>query len=202
MRRRAGGFTLTELLVAGSIMLTLLTALGALFVSSSRAYEANRATSSAAGQLRSAVHALQYDISMAGFVGLDDGAAERQIGTPLSVTLTNDGAASDGTWAVTEITSRYVETRFAQGTPAVREVSYRVRNGLLERREDSERAFVGIADGILELRLVRYRREGTSTAAPTASIPTDVTGLDLRVVYRHGTAERAEDLSIPLLNRP
>lgn len=202
MRRRAGGFTLTELLVASSVMLTLLAALGALFVSSSRAYETNRATSSVAGQLRSAIHALQYDVSMAGFPGLDDGAAGRHVGTPLRVTLASAGPSGDASWTVTEITSRYVETRFGQGTPAVRDVSYRVHDGTLERREDADGPFVGIADGILDMRLVRYRREGTSTAAPTASIPPDLTGLDLRIVYRQGTAERAEDVSVPLLNRP
>ena len=202
MRRRAGGFTLVELLVASSVLMTMLAALGALFVSSSRAYEGNRAASAAAGQLRSAIHALQYDVSMAGFVGLDAGAPDREVGAPMTVTLAGSGAAPDASRAIAEIAVRYVETRYAQGAPAVREVAYRVREGALERREATDGAYVAIADGIVELRLVRYRRQGTSTAAPSASVPADLTGLDLRVVYRHGTAERAEDLSVSLLNRP
>lgn len=201
MRRRAGGFSLVELLVASSVLMTLLAALGALFVSSSRGYESNRAATSAAGQLRSAVQALQYDVSMAGFRGLDGDAAEREIATPLAVTLAGSDADADASWAIAEIVSRYVETRYVQGAPVVREVTFRVHDGVLERRERAGGAFVGIANDIIDLRLVRYRRVGTSTAAPSVAVPADVTGLDLRIVYRHGTAERAEDVSVSLLNR-
>jgi prepilin-type N-terminal cleavage/methylation domain-containing protein len=202
MRRRADGFTLVELLVASSVLVALLAALGSLFVSSSRAYESNRGASSAAANLRSAVHALRYDVSMAGFRGLDGDAAEREIVTPLVVTLAGADVTNDSSWPIAEITARFVETRYTQGAPTVREVTYRVRNGALERREGADGAYVVIAAGIVDLRLVRYRREGTTTAAPSAAVPADLTGLDLRIVYRHGTAERAEDLSVSLLNRP
>jgi prepilin-type N-terminal cleavage/methylation domain-containing protein len=202
MRRRAEGFTLVELLVASSVLVALLAALGSLFVSSSRAYESNRGASSAAANLRSAVHALRYDVSMAGFRGLDGDAAEREIVTPLVVTLAGADVTNDSSWPIAEITARFVETRYTQGAPTVREVTYRVRNGALERREGADGAYVVIAAGIVDLRLVRYRRDGTTTAAPSAAVPADLTGLDLRIVYRHGTAERAEDLSVSLLNRP
>jgi len=148
MRRRAEGFTLVELLVASSVLVALLAALGSLFVSSSRAYESNRGASSAAANLRSAVHALRYDVSMAGFRGLDGDAAEREIVTPLVVTLAGADVTNDSSWPIAEITARFVETRYTQGAPTVREVTYRVRNGALERREGADGAYVVIAAGI------------------------------------------------------
>src|SRR5690554_2305197 len=69
MKRGNAGFTLVELLISAAILMILLAVLGAMFSSTRRAYETNREVTASAGQLRSAVNAIQNDLAAAGFVG-------------------------------------------------------------------------------------------------------------------------------------
>src|SRR5690606_11571845 len=101
-----------------------------------------------AGQLRSAVQAIQYDVGLAGFCGV---ASACDLGTPLAVVTADKG----GDRTVTTVTTRYTENRYgAQDTVVT--IVYSVEGGSLMRSENGAAA-VAIADDIQALKLIGYR---------------------------------------------
>lgn len=199
MRHRAtAGFTLVEMLIAGALLVVLLTVVGFLFGSTSRAYELNRNVTDASGQLRSAVNALRYDLSMAGFTGIDDEAAERDLSDPVSLTFSGTG---DGNGRpIGSLSVRYVETRFTQGGGNVEQlVTFRLNGTDLERRVGTG-SFRVVASDIEGLELVGYRRASGSKLAADNPLPADLTGFDLRLRYLQAGNHLHEDFSVTLLN--
>src|SRR5690606_22469212 len=65
--RRAKGFTIIELLIAGAILVVLLAALGRVYVGSMRAYRTNEAVSTERQNLQAVTELLQYEIGLAGY---------------------------------------------------------------------------------------------------------------------------------------
>ena len=195
MRRRESGLTLVELLVASAVLVLLLTALGSLYVSSRRAYEVNRTVTSASGQLRSAVEALQYDLSLAGYCADPDacglGGSPFEVNTDLQEHLR----------VVTSVTARYQETRYtAGGAPESMAVTFRVVDGKLVREVGGESET--IADGVLRLVLLGYRSRDDVAAGRQYSAPggDSLTGVDLRLDYVQGGAELSQEFTVPIRN--
>lgn len=199
MRRGARqGFTIVELLIATAIFLTILTALGSLFVSSHRASNANRDLVASSAQVLSAIQAIQYDVSMAGYRGVDAGAGDRSVTNPVALTVEADGGTAP---RITELIVRYFEDRYVGGSPTFIEVTYQVdQQGRLLRNSNGG-ASVQLAAGIESLRLLNYRRTGSSVRAPGDVMPDDLTGLDLQITYNQGKATIDENFSVRLVNQ-
>lgn len=192
--RSSKGITLIELLIAGAILLVLIGSLGSLLVSSSRAYEANRAVSSASGQLRSAVQAIQYDVALAGFCGVQ---AECEIVDALSVTFSE----VDGRRVIDSIEVAYTENRYV-AAEAVQRVRYQVDGASLVRSVGGATP-VAIADGILGIDLLGYRSAADTSPQLRFQRPNagELAGIDLRLRYQQGQGTRTEDFTIALQNR-
>ncbi|HRP48052.1 MAG TPA: prepilin-type N-terminal cleavage/methylation domain-containing protein [Trueperaceae bacterium] len=192
------GFTIVELLIATAIFLTVLTALGSLFVSSHRASNANRDLVASSAQVLSAIQAIQYDVSMAGYRGVDAGAGDRTVVDPVVVTVDTSGGAAP---QVTELTVRYFEDRYVGGGAALTEVTYQVdEQGRLLRGANGDTPVL-LATGIESLRLLNYRRTGSNVRAPGDVMPDDLTGLDLQIAYKQGKATIDENFSVRLVNQ-
>lgn len=118
MRQRTGqlGFTLIELMIASVIMVTILGALGSLFVSTSRAYRVNDEASTLQQSADAAGELLSYEIGLAGYKGSTDAASStsrefKTLGLVPTSTLTIIKGAS--ATASDIIIVRYFEDRFA-----------------------------------------------------------------------------------------
>lgn len=104
---RQCGFTLVELLVASTIMVLILSALGGLFVNTNRAYRKNEEVSDRQQSADAAAQLLSYEIGLAGYRGSTDAALLRTFsGSTLSITKGVSATASD------TIVVRYYEDRF------------------------------------------------------------------------------------------
>lgn len=189
------GMTIVELLVSAAILLIILSLVGGGFISSRRGYETNRQVTIAAGQLRAAVEGLQYDLSLAGFCGMQDGCVF--VSEPLQVNTTD----VDGVRVVTSVTSQYRENRYTGGGEVSVRVMYRVADGKLLRSVAGE-SEVTLADGISRLVLVGYRNRSQPTAVPQVLRPpaAELSGVVLRLEYSQGAALRTEDFTVPLRN--
>ncbi len=199
MRRGARqGFTIVELLIATAIFLTILTALGSLFVSSHRASNANRDLVASSAQVLSAIQAIQYDVSMAGYRGVDAGAGDRSVTNPVALTVEADGGTAP---RITELIVRYFEDRYVGGSPTYIEVTYQVDQQGRLLRNSTGGAPVQLAAGIESLRLLNYRRTGSNVRAPGDVMPDDLTGLDLQITYIQGKATIDENFSVRLVNQ-
>lgn len=115
MRQRTSGFTLVELLVASVIMVTILGALGSLFLSTSKAYRVNDKVSTLQQSADAAGQLLSYEIGLAGYKGSTDAASSnsRKFVTltlvPTSTLTIIKGASATES---DTITVRYFEDRF------------------------------------------------------------------------------------------
>lgn len=194
------GMTLVELLIAGSILTVLLGALGALFASSRRAYDVNAGATAGTGQVQSAIQAVQYDASLAGYCGVHE-ACE-----PLADALAVDFDAGNGPChAMLELTVRYVEDRFTAGGPTTQVVSY-----ALDDQERLVRAVggadpVAIAEGIEAFEFCGYRARSDADGALRFSRPAagDLLGVEFRFVYGRGAVSSAtERFAVALPNVP
>lgn len=190
-RGSESGFTLVELLISAAILIVMLMALGGIYVSTHRAYETNRAVTASAGQLRSAIEALQYDLALAGYCVQE---ACSFGGTPLEVST----SVADGQRVVSEITAKYQETRYGAGS--VISVGFRVEDERLLRSQGGSE--VSIADGVSRLLLLGYRSSDDVNAARVFARPAAelISGIDLRLEYFQGGALRTEDFTVPLRN--
>lgn len=192
--RSARGITIIEMLIASTILVLILGSLGGLYVSSSRAYEANRSVTATSGQLRSAVQALQYDVSLAGYCGT---SAQCSVADPLSLDVQPAGEAR----LITALETAYVETRYTTSA-AVQRVRYEVVNGRLMRSESGSAA-VAIADGITSLELLGYRSRNSSSPNEYVYQPPSsgqLAGLELRLNYEQSGLTRSETITINLQN--
>lgn len=192
--KSSAGITIVEMLIASTILVVVLGSLGGLYVSSSRAYQTNRAVTASSGQLRSAVQALQYDVSLAGYCGV---SADCELADPLSLEVQSVG----DTRIVTSLVSAYVETRYSASAAPVT-VRYTVAKGRLWRSQDGSDP-VAIAAGVSSLELLGYLDRSASD--PNQHVyrrppPGQLSGLRLRLNYALNGAAAAESFSINLQN--
>lgn len=186
-----------ELLIGAAILMLLLGILGALLLSTRRAYEANRATTASSGQIRSAIEFMEYDISLAGY-GVPDGgslnAAPCQTGACNAEDIEGAMLAS--------LTVNYVEDRFTDEADRPVTVTYAISEDQLVRCLNPVTTCTadsgsGIADGIVALEVEAWR---TGSGGTSATLPSDVSGVDLRLHYRQADGLRSESFSVALLN--
>lgn len=171
-RARRAGFTLVELLVAGTIMLLILGALGNLFISSSRAYRVNDRVSDRQQLAEAATQLLTYEIGLAGYRGSDQSASARKFETavllglvpvPESTLIITKGASATDPDTVTV---RYYEDRFVSST-AKRTVAFTTAKDSdnaynLYRTQDGDKKPAIL--GIKNLKVVKYiKKDGTET---------------------------------------
>lgn len=119
---RSAGFTVVELLVASTIFLLILGSVGALLVSSTRAYSVTAVRSEAIQDSESVLQLLRYEVALAGYRGLGEDATERDFTLGGDETIiVRRTAAGD------EITVRYFEDRYIQsGDTGERSVTFSV----------------------------------------------------------------------------
>lgn len=191
--RSERGITIVELLIAGAILVTILGALGGILVSTSRAYEANRSVTSASGQLRSAIQAIQYDVSLAGFCGVTSGCT---IADALGMQVVEE----DGVRRVLALESTYRETRYTDSMSPER-VRYELDQGRLLRSVGGGEPSA-IADGIESLDLLGFRSRTDATPQLRYYRPADgeLSGMDLRINYVLDGVPASETFSITLQN--
>lgn len=189
--RRSDAFTILELLIAMTILLTLLASLGGVLVSTRRAYEANRMVTAAAARVGAAIEAMRYDIGLSGYC-VDPAACD--LGGPgLELAFSDEG----GQRVISSITSRYEEDRYSTG---VVQVTYRIEDGRLVRSaagDDQE-----IAEGIQRLVLLGYRSSESTSPTRQFTRPPDaaLSGLDLRLEYLQGESVHREEFTAALRN--
>ncbi len=193
MRRRSGGFTVVELLIASAILLVLLATLGSVYVSTRRAYEVNRTVTSSSARIQAAIEAIQYDIGLAGYCG---DPSECAVGaSPLAV----DTETQDGVQVVKSLTSQYEESRY-QASPSVQSVEFEVDDGQLFRAVGGQR--VPVAEGVDRLVLLGYRRSddvsGTLRTGPVDH--STVRALDLRLELTQDGRSTHQDFTVVMAN--
>lgn len=186
-----------ELLVAAAVLMLLLGVLGALLLSTRRAYQTNQATSASAGQVRSAIEFIEYDVSLAGY-GIQSGSA---------ITAESCAGSSCNPEGVTgnvlaNLSVNYVEDRFTATGETEMSVVYVVQDGHLVRclnpvTECSLDSGSAIAAGVVALEVSNWR---TSSGGTAEALPSDVSGVDLELHYRQADGIRSERFSVALLN--
>ncbi len=116
------GFTVVELLITAAIFIVILSALGALLVSSTRAYGTTAARSDAIQDSEAVLQLMRYEVAMAGYRGLgaDTYAQPFTTGAAESIVV-NRTSTGD------ELTMRYFEDRYLSGADTgERVVTFRV----------------------------------------------------------------------------
>lgn len=105
------GFTLVELLVAAALMVLLLSALGGLFISASRAYRTNDEMSDRQQGANVAAQLLSYEIGLAGYKGSDAAASGREFKSAGVEESTLEIVRGTSATASDTVTVRYYEDR-------------------------------------------------------------------------------------------
>lgn len=195
--RRHLGFTLLELLVASAVMVILIAAAVALFVSSGRAYDVSERLSLQQQEIESAAKILSYDLSLAGYRGTTLAALDRSFAQPFIAVEKNVSAGSD------RIIMRYFEddddSRLfgAQSTcdPQPCVVRYDVAladdgsgTALLYRREGEAGDRIGIVQAVRHFRVLQYiRRVGdpVDIEAGTA-VPDNLAAVNIEIAFENG----------------
>lgn len=169
MKPRIAGFTLVELLIAGFILLVLLGALGAMFVSSRRAYSANEFLSTERQSVQAVTELLQYEFGMAGYRCVDSPANVMGRVFPAQPVSVIDGGAGPDTFTI-----RYYEDRFVLDDcePQPRVVTFHVEDSTLWRTEGgmTEAAVIGVTD----LQLTHWLASANYQLASAGRPPDDI----------------------------
>lgn len=200
MNGRRRGMTLVELLIAGSILTVLLGALGSLFASSRRAYDANAGATAGAGQVQSAIQALQYDASLAGYCGVTE--ACDAVADALEVVV---GSGNGPCRPVAELAVRYVEDRFTAGGPTTQVVTYALDDQARLVRAVGSGDAVPIAANIEAFEFCGYRARSDADGALRFSRPStgDLLGIEFRLIYgRAAVSSATERFAVALPNVP
>lgn len=134
--RENQGFSLIELLIAGAILIALISMLGSIYVGTQRTYSLNETISNERQSVQAVTELLQYELGLAGYRCTDNVAsATARVFTASPVTVV-DGASG----APDEITVRYYEDRFTDGACALRTVRFYIHQGQLWRSADGTSA--------------------------------------------------------------
>ena len=205
-RGRRDGFTLVELLVAGTIMLLILGALGNLFISSSRAYRVNNEASDRQQTAEAATQMLTYEIGLAGYRGSDQSANTREFKTtalpgvvsvPESTLTITKGATAT---SPDTVTVRYYEDRFISST-AKRTAAFTAAKDSdnaynLYRAQDGDNKPAIL--GVKNLKVVKYiKRDGTEATSATKDT---LAALKLELTFIDGLKQQLV-ISIPNLQQ-
>lgn len=204
MRQRAGqlGFTLVELLVASVIMVMILSALGSLFVSTSRAYRVNDEVSALQQNADAAGQLLSYEIGLAGYRGSDNSGNNfnaRTFSTPIlfgttSVPATTLKIENTPSTSPDKITVSYYEDRFTSTSTSPKKASTQFSvdtgNRNLDRHVSGETNAQPAIENVYNLKVLRYiRKDGKecNTVTPaTPTTPSDLAGLRLELTFNKG----------------
>lgn len=192
-KERRSGMTIVELLIAATILLIILSVIGASFISSRRAYEANKRVAEGSMQLRAAIEALQYDISLAGYCP-DTGGCTFPNGT-LHVDPPAGGPEAD----LKSIRATYFDERYGSGSRAT--VTYELVDGSLIRQLNGEEP-VAVANGVSRLVVAGYRNKKGPTAATLINRPSDenIGGVVLQIRHQDNGGPLTQEFTIPLQN--
>lgn len=118
IRQEHKGFSLVELMVAMTLGLLLIAAVGALFFANKRNYEQNSKIAEMQSHARFALQALSRDLAMAGFRGgLSDGSRMSTHGTAASALASDCGKGVDGEsgWAFDTASLEFLDNATASG---------------------------------------------------------------------------------------
>lgn len=120
MKQVKSGFTIIEMLISMSLLIIIFSVIGAMLHSSSRTYRDTAAIAEEVEITDAAARLLRYDISLAGYIGLD--GVERDLGgDPVVVVGSNDPNHGE----IVEV--RYFEDRYIlNNQPELRYISYYV----------------------------------------------------------------------------
>ncbi len=199
MRTKAG-LTLVELLIAGMILVVLLSLLAGTMRTTGRAYRATQTITETSGRLRSVIQALQYDLSMAGFKGFGDGISERAIEIPVSFTWGSAGTEEDGR-SIAGLVTTYYETRFTEsGDLQKHVVSYQIEDGEIRRRINGQTDWRTLAHGIEGLQLIAYERSSGRSLSANQPPPDDLVGFRLNILYWQDNELLSERFSVTRKN--
>lgn len=185
MNRRSG-FTLLELLIASAIMIAILSALGALFVSSSQAYRSNVRVTERQQEAEAAIQLLVHEIGLAGYRGVGQHDANRAFGGDGRTLIITHGAGM----APDTVQIRYFEDRFL---PGERLVKFGVN---AERRTIFRREGAGepqdIVSNVIDLQVAHYiRRDGIRVEAVAGvSIPGNLAAINLEITFADNSVWR------------
>ena len=192
--RSSRGFSLIELLVTTVVFIIVLAALGGLLVSSTRAYQVNAARSEAIQDSEAVLQLMRYEIGLAGYRGVGAATFDR----PFTLGTATVEVDHDASAAGDEVTVRYFEDRYLQGTDTgEREVTFRV-NGTSSTLERVDRRpgggsavtelLVGNVTSMVVLDLVSPDRDrvAVSAVALGADGPDALAGLNFRVDFADG----------------
>lgn len=188
MNRRSG-FTLLELLIASAIMIIILTALGALFVSSSQAYRSNARVTERQQEAEAAVQLLVHEIGLAGYRGVGQHDVNRVFGGDGRTLVITHGAGG----APDTVQIRYFEDRFL---PGERLVTFGINT---ERRTIFRREGAGepqdIVSSVVDLQVIQYiRRDGIRVEVPLVGpipqIPGNLAAINLEIIFADNSVWR------------
>jgi Tfp pilus assembly protein PilW len=161
MRRSQSGISTVELLIAGAILIVLLTAALGLYASTVRASRVTEEVSEERQGVQAITALLQYEIGLAGYRCADSSAATRQFtGKPLQVV---DGASG----APDTVVVSYYEDRYVTGC-VLTKTEYSVSNGSLMRKVGTAAAETMVA-GVTDLQVTQWLNRANSSFAVPAT---------------------------------
>lgn len=173
---RQAGFTLVELLVAGTLMVVILSALGSLFVSTNRAYRVNDAVSEQQQSADAAAQLLSYEIGLAGYRGSEYSTTSLLpsfSGSTFTITKGATPETSD------KIAVQYYEDRFTKGFVSVIFEADKV-DGIynLYRTTGTKQPAI---ENVRNLKVLRYIKKNGSEAASV--IAAELAALKLELTF-------------------
>lgn len=190
-RSQQSGFTIVELLVAGTIMVLILSALGSLFTSTNKAYRTNDELSEQQQSMDAAGQLLEYEIGLAGYRGSDNTFSSNTFtGNTLEVVKGGAPETSD------KITVQYYEDRFGK---ALTKVTFEAdkTDGIynLYRTSGNKQPAV---QNVKNLKVLKYiRKDGTEGSTATADT---LAALKIELTFIYDGEEIKKQVVIGLRN--
>ncbi len=192
MGRTTAGFTVTELLIASLILVIVLAALGRYIASSTRAQQASSDATVRIQDAEALQQILQYELQRAGYRGVDELYASRDLDASVGTSDTTVIIDVSGPSHVLE--ARYYETdeRFlAAGDTGLRNVRFFVSDGLMFRDDGTTTDPLAVAGTIASMRATTLiARNGLPTIidGPATEIPDRLAAIGIRLDFTDGSS--------------